>query len=131
MWAYRRYHDAGLEPSLAEADLRWAKLWKAKLQESDLTQTKPQNTDLREAYLYGANLREADLQEADLRGADLSNAKNWQEISNMKHANIYGIKNPPAGFIEWATIIMGAVSISSDEEWEALKEKADLEIVEQ
>lgn len=109
---------------LAEADLRGANLWKAILQQADLSQVKLQKADLREVYLRGANLRDAELQEVNLRGADLLDIRNWQDIRNMKLANIHGVKNPPKGFIKWATDAMSAVSICSDEEWEALKEKA-------
>lgn len=113
---------------LAESDLRGANLWKAILQEADLSQAKLQKANLSEVYISGATLWQVELQEANLRGADLLDIRNWQDIRTMKLANIYGVKNPPEGFIEWAIDIMGAVSISSDEEWEALKEKAKLEV---
>ena len=47
----------------------------------------------------------------------------------MKLANVHGVINPPEGFLDWAINEMGAVSVESDEEWEAMKEEAfpDLE----
>lgn len=114
---------------LVNADLRKTNFWGAYLAEADLRKAKMEETvlchaflagaDLREVYLSGANLKKTDLRRVDLRGAVLSGIRNWEEICNMELANIYGVKDPPAGFIEWATTKMNAVSLSSDEEWEA------------
>jgi len=43
----------------------------------------------------------------------------WQKIEGIKLANVFGIKNAPAGFLNWA-IQNGAVSTESDTEWQAL-----------
>ena len=43
-------------------------------------------------------------------------------IADLKLANIYGVKNPPADFVSWA-LQKGAVSIESDEEWSKLTEE--------
>jgi hypothetical protein len=45
-----------------------------------------------------------------------------QDIAGIKLANILEIKNAPEGFTAWATQ-HGAVSIESDEQWEALLDK--------
>jgi hypothetical protein len=47
--------------------------------------------------------------------ADLHGAK-WREIAEIKLANVFGVKNAPAGFLERAAK-MGAVSIESDAGW--------------
>ncbi len=54
-----------------------------------------------EANLAGAQLDGADLSFADLRNADLQSI-DWQNIAAIKLANIAGVKNAPAGFLEWA-----------------------------
>jgi uncharacterized protein YjbI with pentapeptide repeats len=85
------------------------------LQKADL-----QSANLQDADLFGADLRQADLTgahlaKADLRNADLQGAK-WQKIADAKLANVFGIKNAPPGFSDWA-VKMGAVSVESDVEW--------------
>ena len=77
----------------------------------------------KDADLTGANLSEADLgganlAKADLRSSDFRNTK-WQKIEGIKLANVFGIKNAPADFLNWA-IQNGAVSTESDTEWQAL-----------
>ena len=85
---------------------------------------------LRAANLSGANLYDANLANADLVGADLSgailleaklveanlaNIKNWRDIKSIENANIYEVKNPPDGFIDWAKD-HGAVEIEDEKE---------------
>jgi hypothetical protein len=82
------------------------------------------SANLRGAMLDGAALNEADLMCADLTradvgGADLTNAvlyqanlaglRNWREISSLRGANLYAARNPPPGFVAWATDSMQAV----------------------
>lgn len=59
-----------------------------------------------ECDLTGANLTGADLSGASLADAELSNADlrdvHWEHIANVKNANIFGEKNAPQGFEEWA-----------------------------
>jgi uncharacterized protein YjbI with pentapeptide repeats len=100
---------------LEDADLTSANLRHADLQRADF-----HNANLEDADLFGANLGQADLTgahlaKADLRNTDLHRAK-WQEIAEIKLANVFGVKNAPTGFSEWATK-MGAVSIESDAGW--------------
>jgi uncharacterized protein YjbI with pentapeptide repeats len=88
---------------LAGADLRLANLAGAILVDADLT---------------GADLFEANLAGANLRNTNLQNIKSWRNIRSMKLANIYGVENPPEGFMEWATAPeQGAVLIKDEEEW--------------
>jgi hypothetical protein len=53
-----------------------------------------------------------------LRSADFRNAK-WQKITDVKLANVFGIKNAPAAFLNWP-MQNGAVSTETDKEWQAL-----------
>jgi Pentapeptide repeats (8 copies) len=94
-----------------QADLQFARLEDASLQgtnlrEANLTGVTLQGSTLDGADLTGAQLRDADLTAAslsdtDLQGADLQGVK-WQQLRSIKGANIYGIKNAPAGFLDWA-----------------------------
>jgi len=90
---------------------------------ANLSDASMESTDLRGADLTGANLRGADLSNADLDGADLRSAslKNiaWKKIGSMRLANIAGARDAAPEFIKFAAG-QGAVSIDSDEEWEAL-----------
>jgi uncharacterized protein YjbI with pentapeptide repeats len=90
---------------LRHADLRKADLHNANLEDADLF-----GADLGQADLTGVHLGKADLRNTDLRGIK------WQEIAEINLANVFGVKNPPAGFLEWAAR-MGAVSIESDAGW--------------
>lgn len=69
------------------------------------------------ADLSGADLSHTSLDGADLRNADLKGIA-WQNIQTVKLANLYGVKNPPEGFVAWA-LRQGAVQIESDSEWQA------------
>ena len=99
-------------------DLASANFRDATLQKADL-----RNANLQDADLTGANFSEADLEgtdlsKADLRNADFRNAK-WQKIADVKLANVFGVKNAPADFLNWA-MQNGAVSKEADTEWQAL-----------
>ena len=110
--------------NLSETCLQFANLTGATLVRANLA-----GADLRFANLTGANLLAANLTrvflyEPNLAGAllydaNLTNIKNWQEIKCIEEANIFGVKNPPDGFIEWATE-HGAVSIDEIEELKKL-----------
>jgi uncharacterized protein YjbI with pentapeptide repeats len=73
--------------NLRHADLRKADLQNANLQDADLF-----GADLAQVDLAGAHLGKADLRNTDLRGIK------WQEIAEIKLANVYGVKNAPPGF---------------------------------
>ena len=110
--------------SLRAANLSYAGLNTANLRDSDLTRanlthTELTDVDLSNSNLSGANLSGAHLDRADLRYANLANIK-WSAIGSLSAANIYGAKSLPLGFEEWAAK-RGAVSIPSDEQWNALE----------
>ena len=98
------------DADLVSANLRHADLQKADLRNANLEDADLLGADLGQADLTGARLNKADLRKADLRGAK------WQEIAELKLANVFGVKNAPPGFLEWAAK-MGAVSIESDAGW--------------
>lgn len=96
--------------TLRSANIRTCNLRNASLENADLT-----DADLLGADISGANLSGANLTRVDLRNCDLRGIK-WWAHANVKLANIAQVKNPPPGFVEWATG-QGAVSIASDDEW--------------
>jgi hypothetical protein len=99
--------------SLQDADLHWANLRGADLRQCDLTGSKLTDADLYAASLAGADVAGVSMERADLRGADLNDIRNWKEIKAMEQANIFGIRNAPAGFVAWART-MGAIETKSD-----------------
>ena len=106
--------------SFVGSQLQYADLTTANLRHADLRKADLQNANLENADLFGADLDQADLTgthlgKADLRNTDLHGIK-WQEIAEIKLANVFGVKNAPPGFLEWAAK-MGAVSIESDPGW--------------
>ena len=105
------------------AQMQYVDLASANLRDAILRNTDLRNATLQDADLTGANLSEADLgganlAKADLRNSDFRNTK-WQKIEGIKLANIFGIKDAPPGFLNWA-IQTGAISTESDTEWQAL-----------
>ena len=93
--------------NLNEVNLNEANLNGAILVGADLNKADFEGANLNRANLRQANLNKAKLQQAYLRGAylwqaNLENIQNWKEITSIKGANITGVKNAPAGFIEWA-----------------------------
>jgi hypothetical protein len=108
--------------SFRNADLSYAGLRSANLRNSNFQKANLENAILKDADLNGASLTEsnlagADLSQTDLRGADLRGIR-WQTIQGIRFADVYGVKNPPPGFADWA-LKNGAVSIASDEAWNA------------
>ena len=124
---------------LSDANLAGAELWEANLNEAFLSGANLTGAILKGAYLAdaslfranlagalltdanlaGASIYSANLAGANLRGANFKDIGDWQTIESIESANIYGVKNPPDGFIEWA-IEHGAVSIKNDKEWKKL-----------
>jgi hypothetical protein len=98
---------------LQDAHLEFANLKSANLRHSDLRKSNFTNADLSDTDLTDANLSEADLTGVDLTNADLRRTDlkdvRWQNIKAMAQANVYGLRNAPAGFVEWA-VSHGAVS---------------------
>ncbi len=106
--------------SFRDANMQYADLTFANFRNSDFRRASLENASLKDADLNGANLREVDLRETDLSRADLRNTDlqgaRWKGITDVRLANIYGIRNAPDGFVAWA-LHHGAVSVESDEEW--------------
>lgn len=112
------FRDADLTfCNLGSANFRYAELAHAKLVDADLS-----NADLNSTNLNFADVTRANLSNADLRNADLGNLR-WNEITSMRLANVYGVKNSPDGFLAYA-LAHGAVSAQSDDEWSKLQNTA-------
>jgi Pentapeptide repeats (9 copies) len=109
--------DSHLDAStLLFCNLESANLRHASLRNADLSDAILKDADLSASSLENANLSRADFTAADLRGADLANIQ-WRNIGALKWANLYGVRNPPDGFLAFATA-HGAVAIESDQQWE-------------
>ncbi len=91
---------------LPSADFSNANLRSANFRRSSLEQVSFQGASLDEIDLTGAGLAGADLTDASLADADLSNADlrdiHWEHIASVKNTNIFGVKNAPQGFVDWA-----------------------------
>lgn len=112
-----RLHKANLLRSdFSSADLRDSQLTGANLEYANLQSANFRKSDLRNADLRNADLSDADLANADLGGVQLDGANltntdlratdlkgvRWQNIRAIEKANIYGVRNAPPGFLEWA-----------------------------
>lgn len=107
---------------LYSANLSQSTIYYAQLNECNMEKAELVNAILNEAELVSVNLKEANfygssLTGANLRYANLESIKNWNEIKEIKLANLYGVKNPPDDFVKWAIETMGAVSVESDSDW--------------
>ena len=114
--------------NLSAADLRDSDFESADLQDANLHSANFRRTNFHEASLAGAQMDDGDFEEADFTSADLSCAvldnadlrlallkgSQWKEIHSIKGANIYGLRDAPVGFVEWATK-HGALQLPSDE----------------
>jgi Pentapeptide repeats (8 copies) len=96
----------------SDANLRGANFREANFAKANLRRVDLRDADLVHADLSGASLAGALLANADLRDADLDGAA-WNEIVSIKAANIAGVRNAPAGFLEWA-VINGAVQTADE-----------------
>lgn len=103
---------------LQNADLNFTNLRGAHLDGATLNGADMTDADLNGAYLNSANLNGVTLDRADLRNVDLAGVTNWQSIESINLANVLGVKNAPAGFLNWAAA-NGAVQLQSDEQWNA------------
>jgi hypothetical protein len=92
--------------NLMAVDFTFANLNSANLRNAALDHARLAQADLRDADLAGSSLVDADLSgaildDADLRNADLK-AIAWRDLKSIARANIAGVRNVPAGFVEWA-----------------------------
>lgn len=108
----RDSHLAAAE--LESADLRGANFRSGDLHRAHLRNANLHDTDLVGANLTGTDLTGADLGNADLRNIDLAGAI-WRDIKSIGGANIYGVRNPPEGFLPWA-LQHGAQSVAGEPE---------------
>jgi hypothetical protein len=92
--------------NLVEADLAYSNLKSTNFRHGDLSRVDLENANLQDADLTDTNLSGADCTGANLTGADLRNCDlgglKWKTIAGIKGANLYHVKNAPAGFIDWA-----------------------------
>jgi hypothetical protein len=104
---------------LPAADLEYANLHAANFRSGDLHLASLRSADLRDSDLVDANLAGADLAGASLENADLRNtnlsATLWRDIKSIAGANVYGVRNPPEGFLAWA-MAHGAQSVPGEHE---------------
>jgi Pentapeptide repeats (8 copies) len=119
----RLEHASLVRSDFSTADLRTSDLTGCDLTLANLNGANFRSANLRNAAMTEADLREADLSDADLRDTDLSGAMldgadlrlakmqnaRWGQIKSIKGANIAGVVDAPAGFVEWA-MASGAVS---------------------
>lgn len=107
------------ESILSSANLEYASLHSANfrngdLSSADLRHAEMSDTDLNQANLSRADLTGVDLTDADLRLANLKGTR-WEGIKAIQNANVYGVRNAPAGFVDWA-LAHGAISRQVDEQ---------------
>ncbi len=95
------------------ANLRAANFRGSNLEEASFEDAEMNDVDLWRSDLKGAKLDGTDLSGADLRFADIRDIE-WKKLKSIKDANIAGVKNAPAGFVDWA-LKNGAVEASSDD----------------
>jgi len=88
------------------SDLSYANLTSANFRHGDFSRANLEHADLGDAYLVGATLAGAKLGGANLKSADLTNCDLsgvvWQGIESMQSANVFSVRNAPAGFLDWA-----------------------------
>jgi Pentapeptide repeats (8 copies) len=116
-----------LRSNLAAADLRNSDFRFSDFADAELRSANFRGSDLRNVNFHGADLSAADLTDADLTKTDLSGTSldnadltdvnlqdvQWRQIRSLKGANIQGVKNAPAGFLDWA-IEQGAIRMAGD-----------------
>lgn len=89
-----------------DVNLSGATLHASNFRSSNLRNVNLGGADLGDADFCSANLSRAsldgtNLDATDLRNSDLSNIQ-WQKIGSIKGAVLYGVRNAPPGFLEWA-----------------------------
>jgi hypothetical protein len=94
---------------LEEANFNWTNLRRSDLRRAVLSKVNFTEADLTGTLLSGTDWSGITLDKADLVGADLQGIVNWQAKTSVAGTNIFGVKNAPAGFVEWA-MKNGAIS---------------------
>jgi uncharacterized protein YjbI with pentapeptide repeats len=111
------------QSNLAYADLGSANIRNGSLVKANLEYAMFADSDLNGCNLTEANCQDTDFSRADLRNCELKNL-NWKGIKEVKLANLFGVKDAPEGFVQWA-MQNGAVAIESSADWDAAIQKAD------
>lgn len=83
--------------------------------------------DLREANFEGVTLGSVVFTSADLRGTRWKDVRGWRSIKSLRGANVYGVVDPPEGFLTWAVSEMGAVVEANDDKWHARRQEQSRE----
>jgi hypothetical protein len=84
-----------------DAGLRGANFRGAELAGVSFKASVLDEADFSGADLAGADLTVKSMENVDLSNADLEGVK-WGKLQSMKGVNVYGLKNPPEGFTDWA-----------------------------
>jgi hypothetical protein len=113
------FETADLRDAILQAsDFRYANLHSANLRGADASAANFTNASLMDSDLTGVNFSGADLTAADLSNADLRyanlNGLHWQKLKAVMSVNIYGVRNAPSGFVDWA-MAHGAKSDPAEE----------------
>ena len=116
VWNKWRVQNPDIVPQLDDAEFFGANLKEALLIEANLKAAVLSKANLCRADLSGADLSKAYLSCADLCHAKLDGIRNWKAIECLKRANIFGVRDAPDGFVEWAIETKGAVAIESTAE---------------
>jgi len=108
--------------SFEKARLHFADFSGANVRSGNFAQADFKDANLKDGDFMNANFSEADLEATDLSRADLRNINlrraKWGDIRAIELANIYGVRNAPDGFVDWA-LKHGAVTIEKDDDWYA------------
>jgi uncharacterized protein YjbI with pentapeptide repeats len=110
------------QANLSYADLGSANIRNGSLVRTNLAYAMFADSDLNGCNLTEANCEDVDFSRADLRNCELKNLK-WKGMKEVKLANLFGVKDAPEGFVQWA-MQNGAVAIESDADWDAAVQKA-------
>jgi hypothetical protein len=87
--------------NFTSADLHSANFRESDLEDAFFEDANMKDVDLSGSHLSGAKFDNADLSDADLTYADLQNIE-WKHLKSVSGANIFGVKNAPGGFVQWA-----------------------------
>ena len=101
---------------LEDSELRFANFRQSNFANASLAGTHLDDADLQSANLSDCDLSGSTLDRADLRFVTITNL-GWTHIRSIRGANLFGIHDPPAGFLQWATQ-HGAAQIENDKDWE-------------
>jgi len=115
-WNKWRVENPDIVPQLDDADFFGVNLKEALLYDVNLKFAVLSKANLYRADLSGADLSRAYLSCVDFRQAKLDGIRNWKAIECLRQANIFGVRDAPDGFVEWAREKKGAVAIEFMEE---------------